>query len=244
MGKALLLTVLVLLAACEPALHTIPTSEHQSPVEEELVVELQDVCEDVTCPTGQVCQEGACGCPTGKKLCDEKCITSSACCTDDDCDSGSCEKSVCVTPEECRFNEEWKDGECACAEDHIYCREQDKCIGRNDCCVHSQCDRFQRCVPTNLRASFCIKIDEKKQCKIISDLNRTELFEVKDYDFRINATEWWHDGSVTFSVNNESVHLDANATQKYSNETLDVNVTLFHEGIEITGGFCKDDEED
>ena len=237
MGARYILIALLILAACEPALQTIPTSEYKSL---EATTETVDLCKDVNCTGGQVCQAGNCGCPTGKKLCNNDCISSTECCTDDDCDSGNCQDGVCLEAKECKFGEELKKGECRCAEDKFYCGEQGKCIDRTDCCIHSQCKSFERCVPTNWRTSLCIQIEEKKQCKLLSDLNRTELYEIKDNEFRIGATDWWNDGSITFNFSNESIRLRPNELKSY--ETA--NATLFHEGIEVIGGFCKEDEDD
>ncbi len=237
--KYLFAALLIFLIACQPEVRTIPTSEYQAPVEGTVSQQTIDLCANITCTAGKTCQQGNCACPSGKKQCGDDCISKDSCCTNDDCDTGNCEDGICMEAKECRINEESKEGECQCAKDKVYCKEQGKCIDKDDCCVHSQCDRFERCVPTNWRTSFCIKIEDKKLCKLVSDLNRTETFDVKDNEFEVTPTDWWNDESISFLVNNESIRLNTNETKLIE----EINATLFHEGAEITGGFCKEDED-
>ena len=240
--KFIFAALLVFLIACQPETHTIPTSEYQPPVDASVNVKVQqtnNLCKDINCTIGKVCKEGTCMCPSGKKVCEDDCIPASDCCTYEDCKSGSCEDGNCVEAQECRLKEEFKKGECQCDSNSFYCKEQGKCLKRGSCCVHTECDRFERCVPTNWRASFCIKIDDKKICEIISDLNRTETFDVKDNEFKVKPTDWWSDESVSLLVNNESMRLVKDETKLVE----EINATLFHEGVEITGGFCKEDED-
>lgn len=237
--KYILNTLLILLVACQPAIQTVPTSEYQPLVDVETEV-IADACAGINCPNDQVCKEGTCSCPTGEKLCDGKCIDKDACCTDNDCDTGLCVDGDCKVAEECKFGEELKKGTCGCEEDKIYCSSQEKCIGRGDCCVHTECDNFERCVPTGWRVSFCIRIEEKKVCKMLADNERVELFDVKGNDFRVDAVDWLSDGSITFTVNNESITLGKDQTISID----ELNATVFQEGIDVTGGFCKEDTQE
>jgi hypothetical protein len=240
-AKQFFIALLILLAACESALQTIPTSQYQPTVETSTVTEKQiDACANVTCQAGHICQAGICGCPTDKKECNSDCIDENSCCTDDDCETGTCQDGTCFEAEECKFGEALKKGQCQCAPDKVYCSEQRKCIDKNDCCVHSQCPSFERCVPTLYRTSLCIKIGEKRICKIVADNKRAEVFNVLDFSFRITATDWWSDEGVTFEINNETIRLATNETTEYQ----PANATLYQEGIEILGGYCKEDEED
>ncbi len=236
--KYLFAALLVLLIACQPEVRTIPTSEYQPPIDT-TVQQTVDLCKDVNCTAGKVCRQGNCVCPSEKKACENDCIPKADCCTGKDCASEICEDGKCLEPKECRINEEFKSGECKCAKDKVYCKDQNKCIDSGDCCIHGNCDSFERCVPTNWITSFCIKIEDKKICKILSDLNRTESYEVKDNEFEVKPTDWWQNESVTILVNNESMRLAMNETKRVE----EVNATLFHEGVQITGGFCKEDED-
>jgi hypothetical protein len=230
---------LIFLAACQPYIQSTPTSQYQGTVATELSEENQtDSCATVACPSGQVCQEGKCGCPFGEKKCDNVCIDKKACCVDADCASKACNEGKCVPAPDCEFGETYKNGECQCAAGKVYCREQGKCIAKDGCCVHSQCDNFERCVETGWRTSLCAKVDEKKTCKIIAERKRLELFEIKGNEFRVNAIAWLSDGSVDFNVSNKTIRLAENITSEYG------NVTLFQEGIEVIGGFCKEDEDE
>ncbi len=236
MGARYFFILLLILAACETALQTIPTSEYTKPAASEPT---ENPCEGVSCTNGQICQDGICTCGANEKLCDNKCIDENACCTNDDCDSGNCENNVCTAPEECKFGEELKKGECKCTSDKIYCEEQDTCIDREACCMHTECDKFERCVPTLLRSSICLRMGEKKICKAIGGNGRAEIFNAQEHAFRITAQDWWGDGSITFEINDETIRVPQNGTVEYT----PANATIFHEGIEVIGGYCKEDEE-
>ncbi len=237
-GKYFFILILIFLAACQPYIQSTPTAQYQGAVATELSEQPQtDSCELVACPSGQACKDGKCICPFGEKKCNNKCIDKKACCIDADCASGACNNGKCVPTPDCTFGELYKNGKCQCAADRIYCKEQNKCIGRDDCCVHSQCDNFERCVETDWKTSLCAKVDEKKICKIIADRKRFEQFEIKGNEFRVNAITWLSDGNIDFNVSNQTIRLAENETKLFG------NVTLFHEGIETTGGFCKEDED-
>ena len=246
-ARYIFMLFLIFLVACEADLQAVPTSQHQAPVEAQasnitkVSVPAQNACANVTCSGGQVCHAGNCACPGGKKLCDTECVDSDACCIDSDCDTGICDNGTCSSSaKECRFGEELKSGECQCAKDFIYCREQGKCIARNSCCIHAQCHRFERCVETNWRTSFCIKIEEKKLCKSIADNKRPAVFDIKASTFKVNATDWLSNQSIRFAFENESIILAPNQTMVYES----ANATLFQEGLTVTGGFCKEEAED
>lgn len=234
MGSRYLLILFLILASCEPALQTIPTSEYQPAVD--VTHQTTDLCSDVQCLEGQTCNQGKCECKEETKLCNNKCIPDEACCTDKDCEQGTCEKGQCTTVE-CTIGEEYEDGECQCQEDMMYCTEQKKCIDKKSCCRHQECDSFQRCVPTNYKTSLCIKIEDKKLCKTFADQERSELYTVLDEDFKVKPTDWWNDQSITFEINNQTIRIKQNETVALT------NATLFLEGFEKIGGYCKEDED-
>jgi len=236
--RYLFILILIFLVACGPAaLKAVPTSQYQPPVEAEQKETLSDTCETITCPSGQTCSEGKCTCPTGQKSCEKECVNEESCCTDKDCEAGFCDEGTCKVPEKCGYGESFKNGECECAKDRVYCKEQDKCLERGDCCIHGQCKAFERCVETDWKTSLCAQVDRKKVCKIIADRGKAELFEIFGNEFRAYALKFLEDGSVEFNISNQSTIISENQTIKYS------NVTLFQEGIETTGGFCKEDED-
>ncbi len=226
--------LLIFLIACTTTdTWTVPTAQKEAQQE----VEQIDACKEVSCPTGQTCDNGQCVCTTGK-LCDGECISNNACCTNSDCDEGICQENKCVIPGKCQINEEFADGECRCAPNTLYCAEQDRCIERGKCCVHTQCGRFERCVPTQYRTSLCVKIGEKKFCRIVSDIGREEEFTVLNQSFEAKPTNWFEDRSIELILNNQTVTIPENSTITFENSTL------YHEGVQIVGGFCKEDEDE
>ena len=106
--RYLFIAILILLAACESSLQTIPTSEYVQPYEppaDAKPIVSVDACEDVSCPEGQTCKEGECTCSSGKKVCDDECISEDECCTDSDCDTGYCKEGACFEERECVYGE-------------------------------------------------------------------------------------------------------------------------------------------
>ncbi|HLF54159.1 MAG TPA: hypothetical protein VI612_00375 [Candidatus Nanoarchaeia archaeon] len=230
-AKYLSLLLIFLIACTTTDTWTVPTAQRNVSPEQET-----NACENVSCPTGQTCDNGQCACTTGK-LCDGECISNNACCTSSDCDEGICQDNECAIPGKCKIGEEFADGECRCASNTLYCAEQDRCIERGNCCVHTQCERFQRCVPTQYRASLCVKIGEKKFCRIVSDIGREETFTVLNQSFEAKSTQWFADNSIELILNNRTVTLPENSTITF-NESI-----IYHEGVQIVGGFCKEDED-
>lgn len=236
MGSKYFLILLLILAACETAIQTVPTSEYQPTVIETGDTPAPtDICKDVNCTKGQICKQGQCVCQEGK-LCDNKCIPEEACCKDNDCPSGKCEKGKC-TKAECSLGQEFKNGECQCTADMVYCEEQKKCIQKGKCCVHGQCKQFEKCMQTMWKISLCIQTDDKKQCKIFGDQDRTELYTLNNLTFKAKPVNWWNDKSVTFEINNQTIRLKENVQVNFS------NATMYQEGITVSGGYCKEDVE-
>jgi len=242
MGSRYLFVALLVLVACQTAIETVPTSEYVPKVQTsntEISVaddlEIADPCANLTCPESQNCNNGKCGCESDEKMCDELCINKSDCCTSDDCDQGSCQNGSCIDVE-CKRGLEFSNGECVCEKGTVMCNEQERCITQGDCCIHSQCPRNNRCVETMLRTSLCIEIGQKKVCKAVADNKRAEIFDVLDHDFRINANDWWADGSISFIINDEDIRIAKNETIDYAQ----ANATIFFEEIQTIGGHCKE----
>lgn len=233
MGGKYVLFALVFLIACTPQadVWSIPSADRVQDT-----VELADACEGVTCPAGQLCTNGACGCPTSQKQCAGGCISEDACCTHDDCPGAACENGACVT-QRCAYGEVFENGECGCPSDAIYCSEQGKCIDKNACCFHTQCPSFERCVPTQYRSRICVEFPEKIFCGLVSDTGRVEVFNVLNYTFRVQPTAWYADESIDFVINEEDISIAANNTIDYG------DAELSHEAIEVFGGYCKEDED-
>lgn len=225
--------LLILLAACQPALDTVPTSELPEPKPEITVPESADPCETITCEENEICKGGKCECQG--KQCDDKCIPNAECCTDEDCE-GLCENYKCVMPK-CRVNEILENGECECAEGYVYCEPQEKCIKKNDCCYHTDCPRGDRCVDTVWRTRFCAESESKKTCRLLADNGMKEYIEIGNTALRISTNKWFTDGSVTFQINQENVTLPVNGTKIFE------NLKIYQEKEEILGGYCKEDDE-
>jgi len=87
------------------------------------------------------------------------------------------------------------------------------------------------------KTSLCLQTDDKKQCKIFGDQDRTELYTLNNLTFKAKPTDWWNDKSVTFEINNQTIRLKENVQVNFS------NVKIYQEGITVSGGYCKEDEE-
>lgn len=221
--KYLFLFILLILTACEPAIKTIPTSQYfpteqnitqetEQITPQETIQELQDPCANILCQSGQTCKNGNC------ELIQQE-IKSE-------------------TPTLCNYGQIWEDGECTCAEGRFWCPEQNKCIQNGDCCLHSQCKRFERCVPTQYRVRLCIQDQTGKLCRLLADNNRTEIIAIGGTDVRIGAANWYSDESINFTLNNQTSLLKPKQTIEL------FSATIYSENFEEYGGFCKLDEED
>ncbi len=230
-----LILMLLILAACETGIDTIPTDEYQKPVTQSKTI-VTNPCDNVTCSEGKICTKGQCQCEQGTKECGSACISEKTCCNTSDCETGDCVNGECI--QECEYGKEFKSEECKCTKDRFYCEAQSKCIERDSCCQHTECDNFERCVPTQLRARLCMEIEGKKICRLFGDNGREDLVTINDADYRISATNWWQDKSITFKINQEELRLANNQTKTIS------NISFYHESIEELGGFCKEDDAD
>lgn len=207
--------LLLILAACEPTLRTIPTSQYQGTDNEQITrLETIDLCANVTCLSTQTCNQGNC----------ENVETTT-------------ENAELEEPTICAFGEIFEDGECTCASDRFWCPEQNKCIPKGDCCLHTQCKRFERCVPTQYRVRLCADLPSGKLCRLLADNGRTEIAAINGIDVRFGVNNWYSDKTINFTLNNESVLIAGNQRA----ETM--GSIFYYEMFEEYGGYCKPDED-
>lgn len=230
-GKGLLIGILLVLAACsEPSLRALPTENPET-----VNAEPGNLCDDVTCPNNQFCQNGECTCLDNQKLCNGECIQQDSCCSEADCDTGHCIDGACI---DCPYGMSFQDGQCRCANDKKWCPEQNKCIDRDDCCIHQLCNAFERCVPTIWRTQLCFEQENKKTCRLLTDTGFDEVVAINGTEYRVKPANWWQDGSISFRINNQTVRVAENQRLEHD------NIILYHESIEEFGGYCKIDEAD
>ncbi|PIN75704.1 hypothetical protein COV18_02545 [Candidatus Woesearchaeota archaeon CG10_big_fil_rev_8_21_14_0_10_37_12] len=232
-------TLLLFLLACQPALQAVPSSAYQNQNQPEET----NPCAAVSCLAGQICENGECICSKGTKMCDGQCIAEHICCDNNDCNSEDfCNNGTCE-PVSCEYGQQAKDGECVCAENMKYCSEQRKCISKESCCVFSMCSEYDRCVETLWRTHLCFELPNKTTCKAVGDNDQTVLFSLEGEDFRVSTKRWYSDERIMFSINNEDITIPTHAKIPY-NQTELQDLSLYHEGIIVLGGFCKPDETD
>lgn len=235
--KQLFIIMLLILAACSDAgVRTVPTSNYTPTVfdPEDAPV---NPCAAILCAPGQTCLNGECICQTGK-ACANKCIASNACCTNSDCATQNCVNNTCAPAKLCNLGEQLINGECECSSDRVFCREQNKCIKKGDCCYFGQCPRFQRCQPTTYRASLCIQIGEKKSCKSLGEIRSGEFFQLGNFTANAQILQWLSDGSLRVDVSGKNFTLLPKTSQTIG------NATIYQEGIDVLGGKCEPDESD
>jgi len=232
--KRLFILLLLILAACETAVQTVPTSNYTPSVFEEADKPV-DPCLNVHCTAGQHCLNGGCVCDTGKP-CGDKCISAEACCTNDDCATQNCVNQTCAPAKECSLGEELVDGDCACTEDRVYCKEQNKCIKKGDCCYFGNCPSFQRCQKTTYRASVCLELGGKKLCKAFGEARNSDYFEIGNFTANAKAISWPSDRALKMTINGQNYTLTANQTTPFGEGRI------YQEGVEVLGGKCEPDE--
>ncbi len=208
-GVSLIFSVLLILAACEPVIKAVPTSEYQGNTAqteqklEEPIIQETDPCD--LCTDEETCVNGVC-----EKMPDEE--------------------------QTCAYGEEWDGEECVCEEGRYWCGEQQKCIPDGDCCFHTQCARFERCVETQYRARLCAELPSGKLCRLLADNGRTEIVVINNIDTRLGVSGWNNDNSINFTLNNQSLLLFDGKRQEF------LGVNYYFENFEEYGGFCKEDE--
>ena len=155
---------LFLISACTPELAAGPRREGIS-----VEVEVTNPCEGISCTENQFCVEGTCVCSEGFKACGSSCIPVNNCCTTEECGEGLvCEEGTCAK-RVCEYHEEYDEerDECSCAPGTKYCRQQNQCIPRDNCCTLSDCGGDEDCAETTFLATVCLK-NGKTSCKSVA----------------------------------------------------------------------------
>lgn len=237
MGAKYLWILTVFLIACASTpFNTVPTANFSFSNETETEGEVNP-CALILCSAGKVCSNGACVCP--EKTCNGECVSKDTCCTNADCGEGkACSDGACVEKPLCKLGEDFVDGKCGCDENHFYCGAQARCIPRGKCCEHTECPRFERCVPYLSKTRLCVQEEDKKICKLFPENGRDELFVFNQTILRVNTADFFADKSVQFNISGELLTLKTNVSSERS------NVTFYQEGVETLGGYCKPDEDE
>ncbi|MBD3303658.1 hypothetical protein GF343_00795 [Candidatus Woesearchaeota archaeon] len=209
------------------------------PVEKKLEVEANinsaEACADVVCGSNSRCGNGKCICNQGYRKCNGECILNQDCCTEDDCESSErCRNHTCI-PDNCKLNEvvDPAKNECVCDDDSKYCAMQKKCIPKDNCCMHGDCESDYRCVPTSRLAVLCIT-SGKKQCKSVHP-DRPESFFVDGVRYDVEINEFLQDSGINLDVNDIN-HVFAPDTV----EKIGDNVNIYLDESQDVGGSCKD----
>ena len=233
-----LLLILAIFSAC--AKNEITASAISDlPVEKQIEIEAKvvsvDACKDITCDANEHCEDGRCICNPGYKECNGECIQNSACCTENDCKSDeSCRGHTCI-PDNCKVNEEFNvdKNKCVCDKNSLYCAVQNKCIPKDNCCMHHECSNSDyRCTETNMLATLCIS-GEKKQCKSVYT-DRGESFFLGKTRYDVDINHFLQNGGVDVDINEVNFVLKADVLEK-----LEENTFIYIESIEPLGGYCK-----
>lgn len=212
-GIYLIFSILLILAACEPVIKAVPTSEYQNVQQKEQTDEpIQEInpCLYIKCDKKQVCENGLCV-------------------TDNEQDN-----EITKT---CAFGEEWDGSECVCEEGRYWCGEQQRCIQNGDCCAHTQCKRYERCVPTQFRVRLCAELPSGKLCRLLTDNGRKELAVINNKDTKLGVANWYNDNSINFTLNDQSLLIFERKKQELA------GTNFYFENFEEYGGFCKEDED-
>lgn len=208
-GVSLIFSILLILAACEPVIKAIPTSEYQgnTQIEQKLEEPVQETDPCDLCTDEETCVNGACEIIQEQK-----------------------EEQTCA------FGESWDGKECVCEDGRYWCGEQQKCIPDGDCCFHTQCKKYERCVDTQYRTRLCAELPSGKLCRLLADNGRTEIVVINNIDTRLGVSDWNNDNSINFTLNNQSLLLFDGKRQEF------LGVNYYFENFEEYGGFCKEDE--
>jgi hypothetical protein len=210
-GVSLFFSILLILSACEPVIKAVPTSEYQGKTGQQNL-EQAPIQETNPCD-----------------LCNDK----------ETCVNGVCKEIIDEESEEqtCAFGEAWDGKECACEEGRYWCGEQKKCIPTGDCCFHTQCGRFNRCVPTQYRVRLCAELPSGKLCRLLADNGRKELAVINNIDTKFAVANWNNDNSINFTLNEQSLLLSKGQKEEI------LGVPFYYENFEEYGGYCKEDED-
>lgn len=229
------MATLLFLTACQQQ-NTIVATTPDSQLTEKIAEEQR--CANITCGQNEQCKGGTCVCIQKYKSCNEKCIPTAGCCTQDDCDDNHfCgEDSIChKKPQTCNYYEIWDTSkeECACDKGTKFCEAQNICMPEKHCCIPTDCT-FRRdiCVPTNYAAGICIT-DPSLHCKTIVEGNQAR-FTLKNDSFVIAVTNIFEKGNTAMRIDDKTVTLRFNVS-----ETLNEDSAISVQHIKDLGGTCK-----
>lgn len=237
-SKTIALTVmatLLFLTACQQQ-NTVVAITPDTVLAEKIAEEQR--CANVICGQNEECEAGNCVCTQKYKSCNEKCIPTAGCCTQDDCDDNNfCgEDNTCHKKQQtCNYYEAWdiETEECTCAIGTKFCQAQNICIPQNHCCTPIDCT-FRRdiCVPTNYAAGICIT-NPSLHCKTIVEGNQAR-FTLGNESFVIAVTNIFEKGNTAMRINDKTTTLTFNTS-----ETLNKNAAISVQHIKNLGGVCK-----
>lgn len=227
----LLLAVTVFLTACAPSISGTVINDTPDP---------DDPCATLLCGPNEVCQEGACECQEGFKLCDEVCIAEDACCTAADCEDNqvceenkctfSCDKTICSANKICDESLE----RCICPENYIFCDSQDKCIPDDHCCNRFDCGIDEKCLPTVTSSDLCFEDDQSKACKLV-DTKQNKTIILHGRKFVVGVLNFFYLESLDVSIDNQTFTLAPGIPTAYDNTTK-----IFTQKMREQGGRCLD----
>ena len=229
----LIAILVVVLVACSPA---------EVPVENTTTTEANS-CDSINCSADQQCQNGSCVCGSGLTSCNGKCIPSSSCCSDANCNSKeSCISGVCKQRELCKYGEEYKDGKCGCAQDFKQCGEQHKCIPYDKCCGISACnpeDNYDRvCVDTNYGAQLCFNTATGSHCRY-AYLDERTSFSVGKEGADVTITKIFEDKSINAEISQRGVKTNITMLKPENTAAIAKGALLKSNFIATSGGNCR-----
>jgi len=135
---------------------------------------------------------------------------------------------------DCKPGEELKEGKCTCKEGYRFCETQNRCIKENSCCKSHNCRSFEYCVPTKYTTNLCIKKDNIKMCKSLTEDRPHDEIEIQDKRYEIEVTQFL-EGKIKFKINNKEVEL------KPQTEAMFEGMTIWTDGLEEAGGYCREE---
>ncbi len=234
MIRPVLFVLLLIVAACTSQQEGVVIAQNKASLD----ALVQDPCDGVVCESQKMCKTGQCVCMNGLKDCQGNCISTSTCCSDNDCEEGRmCKEQVCVgIPKTCGFNAQYNEdtNECECIQGTRFCDEQQKCIPTRNCCSRVDCKKGGRCVPTRFTAEVCI-YDPLQHCRVILEKS-VGVFTTKTSEVNITVLEIVEKGTTHLKINDHEEQLVFKKTKRFENEQR-----LRVEDVQMFGGSCEEE---